>query len=152
MSGQRSIVAALTAFCIASVASVADAKVLIQVDKATLTPSVVDNLSDLDRTPELSDQGVGTNDTGFFLMLFETNRVVRFDGATGSRGPIYDLAGQGGINTMAVATDRLYVLTDASSRDQVLEIDIETGRTLQTMTLLRPAQWPLVVSDFPVAP
>ncbi len=35
MSGQRSIVAALTAFCIASVASVADAKVLIQVDKAT---------------------------------------------------------------------------------------------------------------------
>jgi hypothetical protein len=125
---------------------------LIRVDKAALTPSVVDNLSDLDRFPELSDMGIGTNEADFFLMLLKSNRVVRFDGATGNRGPVYDLANRGGINTMAVAKDRLYVLTDASSRTEVLEIDIETGSTLQTFTLLRPAQWPLVASDLPVTP
>jgi hypothetical protein len=102
---------------------------LLSVDKATLTPRAVDDLSDLtDFETSLRFEG---NSRGAFLMLNVPGIIVRFDPRTGARLNTYDLSDAGGAARMALASDRLYVKPDGALVYDVREIDIETGEVLQ---------------------
>jgi hypothetical protein len=105
---------------------------LLAVDKATLTPRIVSDLSDLtDFETALQFEG---NAKGAFLRLDEPGIIVRFDPKTGERLHTYDFSKDGGVGMFALASDKLYVIPGGSGfYYDIRELDIETGAVLQTI-------------------
>jgi hypothetical protein len=105
---------------------------LLAVDKATLTPRIVSDLSDLtDFETALQFEG---NAKGAFLLLDEPGIIVRFDPKTGERIHTYDFSNDGGVGMFALASDKLYVIPgDGSFVYDIRELDIETGDVVQTI-------------------
>jgi hypothetical protein len=109
-----------------------EASRLLAVDKATLTPRIVSDLSDLtDFETALQFEG---NAKGAFLLLDEPGIIVRFDPKTGERVHTYDFSNDGGVGMFALASDKLYVTPGGSSFVyDIRELDIETGAVVQTI-------------------
>jgi hypothetical protein len=105
---------------------------LLAVDKATLTPRIVSDLSDLtDFDTGLQFEG---NAKGTFLLLDEPGIIVRFDPSTGARLNTYDFSDDDGVGMFALASDKLYVTPGGSGFVyDVREVDIESGNVLQTI-------------------
>jgi hypothetical protein len=106
---------------------------LLSVDKATVTPRAVADLSDLTDFDTFFE--FDANSHGVFLLLAEPGIVVRFDPETGERLNTYDFADDGGVGNMAVGRDTLYVTPGGSEFVyDTREVDIDSGRVLQTIT------------------
>jgi hypothetical protein len=105
---------------------------LLAVDKATLTPRIVSDLSGLtDFETGLQFEG---NKKGAFLRLDEPGIIVRFDPSTGALLHTYDFSNDGGVGMFALASDKLYVIPGGSAFVyDVREVDIESGNVLQTI-------------------
>ncbi|HEX6276294.1 MAG TPA: hypothetical protein VFZ53_24810 [Polyangiaceae bacterium] len=103
---------------------------LLSIDKATLTPRAVADLSDL--TDFETYLEFDANSRGVFLLLDEPGIVVRFDPRTGERVDTYDFSTDGGVGTMAVGSDHVYVTPGGSAFVYgAREIDLDTGRVAQ---------------------
>lgn len=103
---------------------------LIRVNKETLEPNVVDDVSDLDlaMTPEFFSRGGDV-----YLGCDTTNTIVRFDGTTGARIQSYDMNAQGGLSNFDALGDTLYMRHPDATRREVLEFDGDSGKLLQSI-------------------
>jgi streptogramin lyase len=106
--------------------------VLIRVDKATLSATRVASLKDIVHRNMFVR--MAANAESFFVAYSdeESAKVVRYDGATGEPKQTYDF-GPGAARALAVADDRLYVPSKEFFGD-VLQVDIQNGRTLRTFS------------------
>lgn len=105
---------------------------LLSVDKETLTPRIVADLGELTTFETYLE--FDANSRGVFLLLEDQGIVVRFDPESGERLNTYDFSDDGGVGTMAVGPDSLYVTPSGTLVYDTREIDIDTGRVLQTIT------------------
>jgi hypothetical protein len=104
---------------------------LTSVDKATLTPRTAADLTDLSDFETYLE--FDANSMGVFLLLNEPGLIVRFDPLTGQRLNTYDFSADGGVGTMAVGRDRLYMMDESVLAYDIKEVDIETGDIVQTI-------------------
>jgi streptogramin lyase len=104
--------------------------VLIRVDKATMRATRMADLNDtITRNTSVR---MAANTDSFFISYSDDDaaKVVRYDGAGGEAKQTYDL-GPGAARSLVVTADRMYVPSDEFGRD-VLQIDLQSGRTLRT--------------------
>lgn len=119
-----------------------ESKRLLRVEKSTMEPSIAEDLSDLDLDTYLE---FDANGDSVFLLLSEASTVIRFDGQTGERVKTYEFPDQDGIVAMALTDDMLYLRPGDIFNYEALEVDIETGETVQIIEAPVTMDGPFVV-------
>lgn len=103
---------------------------LIRVNKETLEPTLVDDVSDLDlaMTPEFFSRGGDV-----YLGCDASNGILRLDGTTGARIQSYDMNAQGGLSNFDVLGDTLFMRHPDYTHREVLEFDGDSGKLVQAI-------------------
>jgi hypothetical protein len=101
---------------------------LIRIDKQTMTPETVGDVSDLTQTDGYLE--LVANSEQIFFEVQGLRKVVAFDGRTGDRLRTYPI--EGGVSHIAASDAALYVRPEDDPAS-ILEVDVDSGATKRTL-------------------